>query len=37
MEILPCVHQMHCRFVAGVVMLIKAKSLAEWVSDKLDL
>jgi hypothetical protein len=24
-------------FLAGVVMLVKSKALAEWLSDKLDL
>jgi hypothetical protein len=35
-EIIPCVLK-SLPFVAGVVVLIKARSLAEWLSDKLDL
>jgi hypothetical protein len=35
-EILPCVVK-SLPFLAGVVMLIKARALAEWLSDKLDL
>lgn len=36
MEIFPCLIK-SLPLLAGTVMLIKAKSLAEWVSDKLDL
>jgi hypothetical protein len=35
-EILPCIVKF-LPFLAGVVMLFKARSLAEWLSDKLDL
>jgi hypothetical protein len=35
-EIFPCVVK-SLPFVAGVAALIKSKSLAEWLSDKLDL
>ena len=35
-EVLPCVVK-SLPFLAGVVMLLKARSLAEWLSDKLDL
>ncbi len=35
-EIVPCLLK-SLPFIAGVVMLIKSKSLAEWVSDQLDL
>ena len=35
-EIIPCVMK-SLPFVAGVIVLIKARSLAEWLSDKLDL
>jgi hypothetical protein len=34
--IFPCVVKAF-PFVAGVVILVKSKSLAEWLSDKLDL
>jgi hypothetical protein len=36
MEIFPCLVK-SLPLLAGVAMLIKAKPLAEWVSDKLDL
>ena len=36
MEMLPCVIKA-LPFLAGVVVLIKSKTLAEWLSDKLDL
>ena len=36
METFPCVAK-SLPFLAGIVMLIKAKALAEWLSDKLDL
>jgi hypothetical protein len=36
MEIFPCIVKA-LPFVAGVVVFIKAKALAEWLSDKLDL
>ncbi len=36
MEILPCIVK-SLPFVAGVVVFIKAKALAEWLSDQLDL
>jgi len=36
MEILPCVTK-SLPLLAGVVMLIKSRALAEWLSDKLDL
>jgi hypothetical protein len=36
METLPCIFK-SVPLLAGVVVLIKAKSLAEWVADKLDL
>ncbi|HEX7570623.1 MAG TPA: hypothetical protein VF492_08970 [Verrucomicrobiae bacterium] len=35
-EIIPCLVK-SLPFLAGVVMLFKARSLAEWLSDKLDL
>jgi hypothetical protein len=35
-EILPCIVKSF-PFLAGVVMLIKSRALAEWLSDKLDL
>jgi hypothetical protein len=35
-EIFPCVVK-SLPFLAGVVVLIKSKALAEWLSDKLDL
>jgi len=35
-EIIPCVVK-SLPFVVGVVMLIKSKALAEWISDRLDL
>ena len=35
-EIIPCIVK-SLPFLAGVVMLFKARSLAEWLSDKLDL
>jgi hypothetical protein len=35
-EIIPCVLK-SLPFLAGVVVLIKSRSLAEWISDKLDL
>jgi hypothetical protein len=35
-EIFPCVIK-SLPFLAGVVMLVKARPLAEWLSDKLDL
>ena len=35
-EIFPCVVK-SLPFLAGVVMLIKSRALAEWLSDKLDL
>ena len=34
--VVPCVVK-SLPFVAGVVILIKSRSLAEWLSDKLDL
>jgi hypothetical protein len=36
MEMVPCVVKF-LPFLVGVVMLIKARALAEWLSDKLDL
>lgn len=35
-EVIPCLLK-SLPFLLGVIMLIRAKSLAEWVSDKLDL
>jgi len=35
-EVIPCVVK-SLPFIVGAVMLIKSKSLAEWLSDKLDL
>jgi len=35
-EILPCLVK-SLPFLAGVVMLIKSRALAEWISDRLDL
>ena len=35
-EIVPCLVK-SLPFVAGVVMLVKSKALAEWISDQLDL
>ena len=35
-EIVPCVVKA-LPFLAGVVMLFKSRSLAEWLSDQLDL
>ena len=35
-EIIPCVMK-SLPFLAGVVVLVKSRSLAEWISDKLDL
>ncbi len=35
-EILPCAVKT-LPFLAGVVMLFKARALAEWLSDRLDL
>ncbi len=35
-EIIPCVTK-SLPAVAGVVMLVKARAIAEWLSDKLDL
>ena len=35
-EIIPCVIK-SLPFLAGLVVLIKARSLAEWISDRLDL
>ena len=35
-EILPCIVK-SLPFLAGAVMLIKARAIAEWISDTLDL
>ena len=35
-EIIPCITK-SLPFLAGVIVLVKARSLAEWISDKLDL
>jgi hypothetical protein len=35
-EILPCVTR-SLPFLGGIVMLIKARTIAEWVAEKLDL
>ena len=36
LEIIPCLVK-SLPFIAGVVILIKSKALAEWISDQLDL
>ena len=36
LEILPCAGK-SLPFLVGVVMLVKSRALAEWVSEKLDL
>ncbi|MEI7535143.1 MAG: hypothetical protein WCK57_12310 [Verrucomicrobiae bacterium] len=35
-DIIPCLTK-SLPFLAGVIVLVKARSLAEWISDKLDL
>ena len=36
MEVLPCILK-SLPFVAGAIVLIKSRAIAEWVADKLDL